>query len=187
MEQLEFSGEHFQEEKDWLVLFEEKPGLLIDYLDKNYRDCLFEELPALVKEIKSVTEDRNFYYPHLSEVLVHLNLLNTSFFRHNLIEEVVFFAYLTQTKKKRRKYALLDRDTLKELISLLEYEHTLIKEGFYKIRALCKDYHISLADGVLPALYAQLERCEQLTFRQIFLESNILFDKIILREPVKGS
>lgn len=182
---MKFSEEQFLEDKEWQVLFEEEPGLLIEYLERNYRNHLAVELPALVKEIESHCSNKSLNYPQLQETLVHLKLINATFQKH-LLEEAELFALLKKSQKVET--TIPDKRFLKQLIRHMDQEHTIVIEGFNRIRSLCVNYQLPIHDAVLPAIYARLRKGELLMLKQILLESKLLFEKFIRKmETSSGS
>ena len=174
---MEFNDEYFLEDKQWHSLLEEKPVRLIDYLERTYHASLWAELPELIRKLEGILNDQAYHYPHLQDVLVHLKLVAVTMFKQMLSEEVLLFVFIR--RKEIKKNNLMEKESLKLLIAFIESEHALVKEGCSKIRTLCRNYHLPLKDEVLPDLYAKIKMCEALILKQIYLENNLLFKKII--------
>ena len=174
---MEFSEKHFRKDKKWHSSLKEDPERLMEYLEKNYRAHLWVELPALVNKMEALCRDKSLHFPHLQETILHLKLVHTTLLHHMLSEEAVLFGLLQKGEDERDTRSAA-RDSLKELVGLLEQDHTIIEEGLLRVRTLCKEYRLSFNDGVLPNLYYRLEKCESLILEQIFLENKFLFEKV---------
>lgn len=184
---MEFSEKHFPKDKKWPASLKDDPERLMAYLEKAYRANLWVELPALVNKMEALCRDKSLFYPHLQEALLHLKLVHTTLLHHMLSEEAVLFVLL-QKPGEEKKLRPGGKDALRELVGLLEQEHTIVEEGLLRVRDLCQGYRLSLNDGLLPELYARLEKCENLIMEQIFLENKFLFEKIIQKiEALPGS
>lgn len=176
---MEYSDEYFLEDKQLQTLLKEETCLLIDYLERTYHASLWAELPELIRKLEDILNDPAYCYPHLQEVLVHLKLVAVTLFKQMLSEEVLLFVTIRRREKKRKKNSVEEREFFKILIGFIESEHALVKEGCSKISCLCENFQLPIEDEVLPDLYASLKRCETLILKQIYLESNLLFKKII--------
>ena len=149
------------------------PVQLIEFIEEHYQASLNQELQALLLKVEEWSVHPCYHYPHLPEVLLHLQLLHSTLREHIKSEETGLFIPMKQGQKRGEQQAL------KELISLMEYEHNLVKEAFSRIRKVCQQYQPGLSDAVLPGLYERLQKCECLFLEQEFIESKWLFRSLL--------
>lgn len=171
---MNFSPVHYINYFPRLIKGRVEPLQLIGYIELYFQNRLRSELRTLLLQLEEWSVHPCYLFPHLPEVLVHLQLLCTLLSEHLESEESSLFIPLKQGKKENG-----NEEIIKQQIRLMEYEHHLIKEAFVKIRKICGQYHLTIEDPVLPGLYAGLQRCEDLFLEQEYLESQLLFKGLL--------
>lgn len=158
-------------------------GLLIDYIESNHHAYVRNAIPVIQAHILKVVNAHGKNHPEMKEISEHFDEVADEMTLHMRKEEHMLFPYIRQiAESKEQKDAIAPPafKTVRNPISVMEFEHERAGRAMEKIRTISRNYEPPAdACTTFRLCLTELDEFERDLHKHVHLENNILFPKAV--------
>ena len=176
---------------DLMNFHEWDPRVLIDYILSVHHSYVRENIPLLKEFTTKVARVHGHAHPEVVAIAELFGEVATELEEHMMKEEQILFPYIKRLAGVQRQNKPMHRPpfgTVRNPISMMEFEHERAGEILAEIRRLSHDFTPpEHACTTYRVAYFKLEEFEADLHKHIHLENNILFPRAIaLEQPLSS-
>ncbi len=157
--------------------------LLMDYIETNHHAYVRNVLPVIQNHLAKVVKAHGERHPEMKEIAELFADVAEEMTLHMHKEEKMLFPFIRQMADMRNGQAFLKAPTfhtVKNPISVMEFEHEHAGRAMEKIRVTSRNYEAPAdACTTYRLCLAELDEFERDLHKHVHLENNILFPKAV--------
>lgn len=161
-------------------------GLLIDYIESNHHAYVRNAIPVIQAHLQKVVNAHGRNHPEMKEINEHFDEVADEMTMHMRKEEQMLFPYIRQmaeSHKKRDAVVPPAFKTVRNPISVMEFEHDRAGRAMDRIRTISRNYEPPAdACTTFRLCLTELDEFERDLHKHVHLENNILFPKAVTIE-----
>ena len=158
-------------------------GLLMDYIESNHHAYVRHALPVIALHLEKVVKAHGKNHPEMKQIAEHFEEVTEEMTLHMQKEEKMLFPFIRDMVRSSAEQNTVTPPAFKTVrnpISVMEFEHERAGKMMEKIRTLCSGY-TAPADActTFRLSLAELDEFERDLHKHVHLENNILFPKAV--------
>ena len=161
-------------------------GLLIDYIESNHHAYVRNAIPVIQAHLQKVVNAHGKNHPEMKEINEHFNDVADEMTMHMKKEEQMLFPYIRQMAESQKQQDAIVAPSFKTVrnpISVMEFEHERAGQAMAKIRTISHNYEPPAdACTTFRLCLTELDEFERDLHKHVHLENNILFPKAVTIE-----
>ncbi|KAB2879284.1 iron-sulfur cluster repair di-iron protein [bacterium] len=161
-------------------------SLLIDYIESNHHAYVRNAIPVIQAHLQKVVNAHGKNHPEMKKINEHFDDVADEMAMHMKKEEQMLFPYIRQMAESHNKRHIVEPPAFKTVrnpISVMEFEHERAGQAMAKIRTISHNYEPPAdACTTFRLCLTELDEFERDLHKHVHLENNILFPKAVTIE-----